>query len=230
MKEKPKTARPTHLAVEGPIGAGKTTLVKRLAEKLGYRAVLEEADDNPFLAEFYRSPRRSAFQAQLFFLLSRWRQQLELSEPDLFSPGVVFDYILPKDRLFAELVLSEKELYLYQKLEEGLSKTARRPDLVIYLEASFPVLWRRIKVRDREYEKNMSPEYLEKVVDKYRQFFFDYRETPLLVVNTDKLDFVSNNSDFALLVEEIEKPSLGTRYWRPDFTDAAPLMEKQKKR
>jgi len=228
MKEKQKTSRPTYLAVEGPIGAGKTSLVKLLAEKLGYRAVLEEVDDNLFLSEFYRAPRRSAFQAQLFFLLSRWRQQVELSEPDLFSRGVIFDYILPKDRLFAELVLSEKELYLYQKLEESLSKSARRPDLVIYLEASFSVLWKRIKMRNREYEKNMPPEYLEKVVEKYRQYFFDYKETPLLVVNTDKLDFVSNNSDFGLLVEEIEKPSFGTRYWRPDFSGGASLMEKRK--
>ncbi|MCI0405889.1 MAG: deoxynucleoside kinase [candidate division Zixibacteria bacterium] len=229
MKEKPKTSRPTYLAVEGPIGAGKTSLARLLAERLGYRAVLEEADENPFLSEFYRSPKKSAFQAQLFFLLSRWRQQLELSLPDLFSPGVIFDYILPKDRLFAELVLSEKELYLYQKLEEGLAKEARRPELVIYLEASFPVLWKRIKMRDRAYEKTMSPEYLEKVVEKYRQYFFDYKDTPLLVVNTDKLNFVSNNSDFALLVREIEKPSFGTRYWRPDFTDGAPLIEKREK-
>ncbi len=229
MKEKSKTSRPTYLAVEGPIGAGKTSLARLLAERLGYRAVLEEADENPFLSEFYRSPKKSAFQAQLFFLLSRWRQQLELSLPDLFSPGVIFDYILPKDRLFAELVLSEKELYLYQKLEEGLSKEARRPELVIYLEASFPVLWKRIKMRDRAYEKTMSPEYLEKVVEKYRQYFFDYKDTPLLVVNTDKLNFVSNNSDFALLVREIEKPSFGTRYWRPDFTDGAPLIEKREK-
>ena len=228
MKEKSKASRPTYLAVEGPIGAGKTSLAKLLAEKLGYRAVLEEADDNPFLSEFYRAPRRSAFQAQLFFLLSRWRQQVELSEPDLFSTGVVFDYILPKDRLFAELVLTEKELYLYQKLEEGFSKAARRPDLVIYLEASFPILWKRIKMRNREYEKNMPPEYLEKLVDKYRQFFFDYKETPLLVINTDKLDFVSSSSDFDLLVREIEKPSFGTRYWRPDFTDGTPLMSNQK--
>jgi deoxyadenosine/deoxycytidine kinase len=229
MKEMRNVTRPTYLAVEGPIGAGKTSLAKLLAERLGYRAVLEEADDNPFLSEFYRTPRKSAFQAQLFFLLSRWRQQVELSEPDLFAPGVIFDYILPKDRLFAELVLSEKELYLYQKLEEGLAKAARRPDLVIYLEASFPVLWKRIKMRNRVYEKNMAPEYLEKVVDKYRQFFFDYRETPLLVVNTDKLDFVANSSDFALLVREIEKPPFGTRYWRPDFTDGTPLMEKKGK-
>jgi len=229
MKEKPKTVRPTYLAVEGPIGAGKTSLAKLLAERLGYRAVLEEADENPFLSEFYRSPKKSAFQAQLFFLLSRWRQQLELSLPDLFSPGVIFDYILPKDRLFAELVLSEKELYLYQKLEEGLSKEARRPDLVIYLEASFPVLWKRIKMRNRGYENNMAPEYLEKVVEKYRQYFFDYKETPLLVVNTDKLDFVSKNSDFALLVQEIKNPPFGTRYWRPDFSDGAPLMEKREK-
>lgn len=228
MKEKPKTSPPTYLAVEGAIGAGKTSLAKLLAEKLGYRAVLEEADENPFLSEFYRAPRRSAFQAQLFFLLSRWRQQVEFSLPDLFSPGVVFDYILPKDRLFAELALTEKELYLYQKLEESLSKAARRPDLVIYLEASFPVLWKRIKMRNREYEKNMSPEYLEKVVDKYRQYFFDYKETPLLVVNTDKLDFVSNNSDFDLLVGEIEKSPFGTRYWRPDFSDGAPLMKREK--
>lgn len=225
MKGRAGLARPTYLAVEGPIGAGKTSLARLLAEKLGYRAVLEEADENPFLFEFYRSPRRSAFQAQLFFLLSRWRQQLELSEPELFSAGVVFDYILPKDRLFAELVLSEKELYLYQKLEEGLAKSARRPDLVVYLEASFPVLWKRIKMRNREYEKNMPPEYLEKVVDKYRRYFFDYKETPLLVVNTDKLDFVANPSDFTLLVQELEKPPFGTRYWRPDFSDGTPLIK-----
>lgn len=228
MKEKPKTARPACLAVEGPIGAGKTSLARLLAERLGFRAVLEEADENPFLSEFYRSPRKSAFQTQLFFLLSRWRQQLENAGPDLFTPGLVFDYILPKDRLFAELVLSEKELYLYQKLEENLSKSARRPDLVIYLEASFPVLWKRIKLRSRDYEKNMSPEYLEKVMEKYRQFFFDYRETPLLVINTDKLDFVSNDSDFELLVREIEKPLAGTRYWQPDFSDGTPLMESPK--
>ncbi len=229
MRGIPKISRPTYLAVEGPIGAGKTSLARLLAEWLGYRAVLEEADDNPFLSEFYRAPRKSAFQAQLFFLLSRWRQQVELSFPDLFSPGVVFDYILPKDRLFAELVLSEEELYLYQKLEESLAKEARRPDLVIYLEASFPVLWKRIKMRNRGYENHMSPEYLERVVERYRQFFFDYKETPLLVINTDKLDFVSKNADFELLVHEIEKPPSGTRYWRPDFTEGAPLMEKKEK-
>ena len=229
MKTNRSTSRPTYLAVEGPIGAGKTSLARLLAERLGYRAVLEEADDNPFLPEFYRTPRKSAFQTQLFFLLSRWRQQLELSEPDLFSAGVVFDYILPKDRLFAELVLSEKELYLYQKLEESLAKSVRRPDLVIYLEASFSVLWKRIKMRGRSYENNMSPEYLEKVVEKYRQYFFDYKETPLLVVNTDKLNFVSNHSDLTLLVGEIEKPPFGTRYWRPDFSGGTPLIKKTEK-
>ncbi len=228
MKEQSKVNKPTYLAVEGPIGAGKTSLAKLLAENLGYRAVLEEADENPFISEFYRAPRKSAFQAQLFFLLSRWRQQVELSLPDLFFPGVVFDYILPKDRLFAELVLNEKELYLYQKLEESLSKATRKPDLVIYLEASFPVLWKRIKMRSRNYEKNMAPEYLEKVVEKYRQFFFDYNQTPLLVVNTDKLDFVASSKDFELLTAEIEKPVLGTRYWRPDFTDGQPLVKKER--
>lgn len=227
MKETPNSFRPTYVAVEGPIGAGKTSLAQLLAQKLGYRAVLEEADENPFLLDFYRSPRKVAFQAQLFFLLSRWRQQVELSDPDLFSRGVVYDYILPKDRLFAEIVLSEKELYLYQKLEESLSKTVRRPDLVIYLEASFPVLWKRIKMRNREYEKNMPAEYLERLVEKYRQFFFDYKETPLLVVNTDKLDFVASAGDFELLAQEIEKPPAGTRYWRPDFTDGVPLMRRR---
>ena len=225
MKPKAPGFRPTYLAVEGPIGAGKTSLAKMLTERLGYRAVLEEADENPFLREFYRTPQKSAFQTQLFFLLSRWNQQSELSQPDLFHPGVVFDYILAKDRLFAELVLSERELYLYQKLEESLSKVSRKPDLVVYLEASFPVLWKRIKLRDRAYEKNMAPEYLEKVVEKYRQFFFDYRDTPLLVVNTDKLDFVSSPGDFGLLIEEIERPVRGTRYWRPDFTDRQPLAK-----
>jgi len=227
MKEQSKVNKPTYLAVEGPIGAGKTSLAKLLAENLGYRAVLEEADENPFISDFYRAPRKSAFQAQLFFLLSRWRQQVELSLPDLFFPGVVFDYILPKDRLFAELVLNEKELYLYQKLEESLSKATRKPDLVIYLEASFSVLWKRIKMRSRNYEKNMAPEYLEKVVEKYSQFFFDYSQTPLLVVNTDKLDFVASSKDFELLTAEIEKPVLGTRYWRPDFTDGQPLVKKE---
>lgn len=225
MKSKTPVSRPTYLAVEGPIGAGKTSLAKMLAEQLGYRAVLEEADENPFIGEFYRAPQKSAFQTQLFFLLSRWNQQSELSQPDLFHPGVVFDYILPKDRLFAELVLNERELYLYQKLEESLSRVSRKPDLVVYLEASFPVLWKRIRLRNRAYEKSMVPEYLEKVVEKYRQFFFDYKDTPLLVVNTDKLDFVSSPGDFGLLVEEIQRPVRGTRYWRPDFTDGQPLAE-----
>jgi deoxyguanosine kinase len=204
-----------YIAIEGAIGAGKTSLAKMLAEKMDAKLILEETEENPFLPDFYKDKRRYAFQIQLFFLLSRHKQQQELFAMDLFHKKVISDYYFDKDRIFASVNLDEREFYLYEKLLSILEKDVPKPDLVIYLQTSSEVLLRRIKERARSFEKGVDLEYVKVLNEAYNYYFFHYNKTPLLVVNTDRIDFVNNESDLADLLVLLETPLSGTKYYVP---------------
>lgn len=194
---------PTYIAVEGPIGVGKTTFCKLLAADLKAKLVLEEASENPFLGPFYDNPDAFAFQTQIFFLLSRYRQQIELKQQELFTNTTVCDYIFGKDQIFASLNLTPEEMDLYDNIYQLLDARLPRPDLVIFLQASPDILLSRIKKRKIAFEKGMSPDYIEELSQAYSQYFFQYTETPLLVVNTSGSDFVKKPEDFITIKNEI---------------------------
>jgi deoxyguanosine kinase len=204
-----------YIVVEGPIGVGKTSLAKILAGEFQARSVFERVEDNPFLAKFYKAREAYAFQNQTFFLLSRYQQQMELSQQDLFNQNVVSDYLFAKDRIFAALTLSTEELNLYQQIYALLNARVPKPDLVVYLQARPEVLYKRIKKRDKKYERGVTFEYLSEVAQAYNQFFFHYDETPLLVVNTSEIDFVSSSKDLADLIKEINNMGSGTQHFIP---------------
>ncbi len=204
-----------YIAIEGAIGAGKTSLAKILAERMEARLILEETEENPFLSDFYKSKERYAFQTQIFFLLSRYRQQQDLFATDLFQKKVVSDYFFDKDRIFASVALIQREFYLYERLLSILERDIPKPDLVIYLQANAEVLLRRIKERERTYEKNIDLEYIKALNEAYNYYFFHYTKTPLLVVNTDRIDFVHNQADLNDLMQQLKKPHLGTSYYVP---------------
>jgi deoxyguanosine kinase len=204
-----------YIAIEGAIGAGKTSLAKILAEKMDAKLILEETEENPFLSDFYKDRERYAFQTQIFFLLSRYRQQRELFTPDLFQKKVVSDYFFAKDRIFASVTLSQNEFYLYERLLSILEKDIPRPDLVIYLQTTAEVLLKRIKERERPYEKNINLQYIRTLNEAYNYYFFHYTRTPLLVVNTDRIDFVHNETDLEDLLKQLKKPNVGTKYYVP---------------
>lgn len=208
-------AETDYIAIEGAIGAGKTSLAKILAERMEARLILEETEENPFLSDFYKNKERYAFQTQIFFLLSRYRQQQDLFATDLFQKKVISDYLFDKDRIFASVVLSPNEFYLYERLLSILEKDIPKPDLVIYLQANPGVLLKRIKERERPYEKNIDLEYIRTLSEAYNYYFFHYSKTPLLVVNTDRIDFVRNKADLDDLLEQLRKPHLGTKYYVP---------------
>jgi deoxyguanosine kinase len=203
-----------YIAVEGPIGVGKTSLVGVLSRKLK-GAPLFEVSENPFLAEFYRDRERAAFKTQLFFLLSRYQQQQELIQQDLFFRLTISDYLFEKDRIFAYLNLADTELIIYEKIYSLLFPNVPSPDLVIYLQAATDVLMRRIKKRRRKEEGDLSRDYLEQVNQAYNRFFFHYSKTPLLVVNTSEVDFVGKPEEVDELIREISRMSRGTRYYVP---------------
>jgi deoxyguanosine kinase len=207
--------RPRHIAIEGPIGVGKTALAQILAERLGGRLVLEQPQENPFLPGFYADRRKYAFQAQLFFLLSRFQQQEALLQQDLFSQSTVADYLFAKDRIFATLTLEPAELALYQQVYDLLGPRVASPDLVVYLQARTEVLVSRIKRRGRDYERGIEPAYLDALAKAYRDFFFHYEETPLLVVNTSDIDFEANPEDLETLLTVIGKHRKGTSHYVP---------------
>jgi len=201
------------IAVEGPIGVGKTTFARMLAEKLKARLVLEPVEENPFLELFYKDQKKWAFQTQLHFLFSRCQQLDEIKQQDLFSSVTVSDYIFEKDRIFAYLNLTEKELVLYEKIASLLEPSSLKPDLVIFLQARQDVLVSRIRRRDNPYERPIKTAYLEKLVEAYNEFFFKWTETPLLVINTSDVDFVKRKQDMDDLVDMIRRMKQGTEHY-----------------
>jgi deoxyadenosine/deoxycytidine kinase len=207
--------RPRYIAVEGPIGVGKTALAQELAERLGARLVLEQAEENPFLASFYGDRRKHAFQAQLFFLLSRFQQQQALFQQDLFTQSTVADYVFAKDRIFAALTLSADELALYDRVYELLGPRTVKPDLVVYLQARADVLLSRVRRRGRDFERSVDADYLETLAKSYNDFFFHYDETPLLVVNTSDIDPEQNPEDLETLLAVIRRHRKGTQHYVP---------------
>ncbi len=205
--------RHRYIAIEGSIGAGKTSLANILAEMSQSKLVLEDLEENPFLPKFYQDMENYAFQMQLFFLLSRYSQQRGLLQQDLFYDCVISDYLFAKDRIFAYLNLDEDELILYEKIYGFLNEAIPKPDLVIYLQASTDVLIDRIKRRGRPYERNITWDYLRELNERYNSFFSYYSQSPLLVVNTDSLDFINNEEDLLDLVEEIKRIRGGKEYY-----------------
>jgi deoxyguanosine kinase len=204
-----------YICIEGVIGAGKTSLAKMLGKRLQAQVIYEKPEENPFLEDFYRDPQRYAFQVQIFFLLSRYRQQQERFQRDLFYEATISDYLFAKDRIFAHLNLEDRELFLYDKVASLLEKEVPKPDLVVYLQSSFERLMANIKKRGRSYEKNMSEEYIRSLNEAYNRFFFHYTQTPLLVINSSIIDFVENKDDFEELVKQILRPHSGIEFFSP---------------
>jgi deoxyadenosine/deoxycytidine kinase len=208
-----------YIALEGPIAVGKSSIAAALAKEYGARLVTEPVEENPFLPRFYEDPERCAFPAQVSFLMERYRQQQELLQMDLFERNTVADYIFAKDKIFAELTLSGDERALYERIYSLLDKRIRKPDLVVFLDARTEVLLRRLRRRNRPYERHLGREYLEKLAEAYRRFFHMYSDTPLLVVNTSEIDVVENGGDFADLVREIGAMGQGVQHYVPLGSD-----------
>jgi len=211
----PETSKPNYIAVEGVIGAGKTTFARMLAERIGAELIAEEVLENPFLTDFYKNRKRYAFSCQIFFLASRFHQQQNLFMRDLFAQRIVSDYLFAKDALFAEVNLSERELALYERIASRMPHEVPKPDLAIYLQATTQTLLQRIKHRNYSFEKSIDYDYIDTLNKAYDYYFFHYSETPLLVVKTDEIDFVNNPEHFDDLIEQINKPVPGKKYYAP---------------
>jgi deoxyadenosine/deoxycytidine kinase len=213
---------PKFIAVEGPIGVGKTTLTKLLAESFGYNTFLEKPSENPFLADFYENPSQAALGTQLFFLFQRVKQIQEIKQGDIFTPTRVSDFLLDKDKLFAKATLSDQELKLYEQIYDYLSLDLPTPDLVIYLQAETKTLHERVMHRGIEMEKSVSYDYLELLNESYKEFFFDYDRSPVLIVNSDYLDLESSKGDYDLLLTKLldyfNKPEGSKMYFNPSPT------------
>src|SRR5215813_4855940 len=211
------SSEPAHkfVVVEGPIGVGKTSLVRRLAGSLSAEAVLEQAAQNPFLERFYRNPRAGALPAQLYFLFQRAQQLAALKQQDLFAPVRVADYLLDKDRLFARVTLDDAEYNLYEQVYAKLDIQAPKPDLVVYLQAPVDVLLGRISKRGITFEQHIEREYLERLNEAYARFFHEYDATPLLIVNAANIDPVNNQSDYDELYAAVTRMKRGRLYYNP---------------
>ncbi len=206
---------PRVIAVEGPVGVGKSTLARALGERLGARMVSEESEQNPFLRDFYADPKRHAFQTQMFFLLSRYQQQEGLRQQDLFAKHTVTDYVFQKDRIFAYLNLSEAELALYDRIYSLLDPRVARPDLVVYLRARPEVLLERIRTRNRDWERPISLEYLERLSQAYADYFFHWDQSALLVINTSDIDIVENEADLEDVIAAVRRTKKGVQHYNP---------------
>ena len=205
----------SYIAIEGPIGVGKTSLAEIIADKLNTRKALEDFEENPFLDNFYDNIEEYAFQTQMFFLLQRYKQQQEIKQLDVMQKGVVTDYMFDKDRLFASFTLSGPEMELYSRVADILEQDIIKPDLVVYLQADTPLLMQYIKKRGRDLEKGVTSDYIYLVNQIYQEFFVNYEDTPLLIINTNNIDFVENPRDLDELLEIIQKPVQGTKYFNP---------------
>ncbi len=205
-----------YIAIEGVIGAGKTTLSKKLSESLNAQLILEDFDENPFLERFYENPKAYAFHTQIYFLLSRFKQLQKLEQPELFHEYIVADYIFEKDKIFAYLNLHDDELKLYETITSNIEKAVVAPDIIIYLQSTTDRLMNNIMYRNRSYEQNMSEQYINDLNEAYNYFFFRYRATKVMIVDTNEVDFLNNEQDYQNLLAEILKsdhPSLS--YFNP---------------
>ena len=206
---------PDYIVVEGAIGVGKTSLARRLAKSFGSELLLEGAEENPFLERFYRKPKEAALPTQLFFLFQRARQIQEMRQADMFNPVRVADFLMEKDRLFASLTLEDDEFELYEQVYAQMTIDAPVPDLVIYLQAPVEVLLTRIARRGIEHERHIDAAYLQRLTDAYTDFFYQYNEAPLLIVNATEIDLVNNDRDYEMLLDRVYKTRSGRHYFNP---------------
>ena len=217
MSEKEFKSDVKYIAIEGVIGAGKTSLARKIKDKLNAELLLEQFDANPFLEKFYSDRSRYAFQTQMFFLISRFKQQEELSQEDLFRDFIVSDYLFEKDRIFAYLNLNSEELKLYESLYPLLARSLRKPDLVVFLQSSSERLMHNIKNRNRKIERALNRSYIQDLSEAYNHFFFRYNNTPLLIVNSTEIDFVNSDGDFEELFKQIFREDRGVKeYFKPE--------------
>jgi deoxyadenosine/deoxycytidine kinase len=212
----------SYIAIEGVIGAGKTSVAAKLSERLNAKLILENFEDNPFLEKFYSNPAAYAFRTQMFFLLERYSQLQELHQKELFQNYIISDYIFEKDKIFAYLNLSDDELKIYEQIVQALDRNVVMPDLVVYLQSSVDRLMRNIQLRSRDIEKEMTRDYIENLNDAYNYFFSRYKNSKVMIVNCEDVDFVNNPSDFEDLVNEIFKTERGAiEYYNPALRKTA---------
>lgn len=207
---------PGFIVIEGPIGVGKTTLAKKIAESFSSELLLEDAAENPFMAKFYENPKAAALSTQLFFLLQRARQMQDLRQADMFNPVRISDFLMEKDRLFAELTLNDDELKLYEQVYDQLTFDVPVPDLVVYLQAPVEVLLSRIENRGIQHERLIEASYLQRLSDAYVDFFYHYTDAPLLIVNATGIDFANNESDYQQLLQRLKTIRSGRHYYNPN--------------
>lgn len=209
------TSIPKYIAIEGPIGIGKTTLAKRLAESFNYETLLEEAEENPFLERFYQDRRSNALPTQLFFLFQRMRKLQDLRQGDIFQPVRVSDFLIEKDPLFARITLDDNEYHLYQTVYDKIIEDLPKPDLVIYLQAPTDTLYERVQMRGNAIERPIEQSYLQQLNDAYTSFFYHYDDSPLLIVNTEVINLAQGTMDYQNLVKYMLQIKSGRHYYNP---------------